>query len=192
MGSFLLFSVPPWPPLWLMPMPVLLATVLVWATEVPLLEVWAMEVPLLDTVSSLELVWAMLLLLPSLPLLEVPSLDMVWATEVPLLEVWDTEVPLLEVPLLVLVSAMEVQLLDMVWDTEVPLLDTVSLLELVWAMLLLLLLPMLLSLLSMLSRLLLLSPLPVSTRPSRPTWFLRPVLLATRSTLRFNMSPKSV
>merc|ERR1712055_231402 len=147
MGSFLLFSVPPWPPLWLMPMPVLLATVLVWATEVPLLEVWAMEVPLL----------------------EVPSLDMVWATEVPLLEVW---------------------------DTEVPLLDTVSSLELVWVMLLLpslpllmlpllllpmlpqLLLPMLLSLLSMLSKLLLLSPLPVSTRPSRPTWFLRPVLLA--------------
>merc|ERR1719370_1489674 len=55
-----------------------------------------------------------------------------------------------------------------------------------------LLLPMLLSLLSMLSKLLLLSPLPVSTRPSRPTWFLRPVLLATRSTPRFNMFPKSV
>merc|ERR1712055_1279807 len=143
MGSFLLFSVPPWPPLWLIPMPVLLATVLVWATEVPLLEVWAMEAPLLDTVSSLELVWAMLLLLPSLPLLEVPSLDMVWAT-------------------------------------EVPLLDTVSSLELVWVMLLLPSLPLL-----MLP--LLLFPLPVSTRPSRPTWFLRPVLLATRSTLRFNM-----
>merc|ERR1719370_896337 len=55
-----------------------------------------------------------------------------------------------------------------------------------------LLLPMLLSPRSMLSKLLLLSPLPVSTRPSRPTWFLRPVLLATRSTPRFNMFPKSV
>merc|ERR1712055_807503 len=162
MGSFLLFLVPPWPPLWLMPMPVLLATVLVWATEVPLLEVWAMEVPLLDTVSSLELVWAMLLLLPSLPLLEVPLLDTVSSLELVWVMLLLQSLPLLMLPLLLL-----------------PMLPQ-------------LLLPMLLSLLSMLSKLLLLSPLPVSTRPSRPTWFLRPVLLATRSTLRFNMSPKSV
>merc|ERR1712059_180665 len=84
---------------------------------------------------------------------------------------------------------------DTAWPMLLPLLLLLPmLLLLLWLMPLLSLWPMLplLPWPTMLSLLLSLSPLPVFTRPSRPTWFLRLIWSAIRSILRSITCPRSV